>query len=277
MDSFPWRAALRIQDPDEYLRQTISGYPAARMINANVPKGEPVFTQGGVPDAYCDREILVNFQSASNEVAADILHMGWLVGNQPIRAHSFRFPETRAHRMRVLQTAQSPAIDQWNVHELRFYYKGTELPRRPEWRLQAFPMPWDVGMAFDNSAATRWRSWETAAPGMYLDVDFGRDEAVDEIRVETSSDSIQVRMQPQVLNGTGGWDALPARLTSTDVAPNPNSRRMATYELHQRGIHYVLLFDSDFGAGDVRDDPEAWGLQQVAIVTGARLYKTTWP
>lgn len=277
LDSFPWRAALRLQDSDDFLRQTIPGYSAARMIDATVPIGEAVFTQGGVPDAYCSREILVNFQSASNEVAYDILHMGWLVGNQPIRLHSFRFPETRTRRMRVVQTAQSPAIDHWNVHELRFFSKGVELPRRPEWRLQAWPMPWDVGMAFDNTGATRWRSWETASPGMYLEADFGREEAVDEVRVETSSDSIHVRMQPEAMTTSGAWETLPAKLTSSDVAPNPNSRRMATYELHQRGIHYVLLFDSDFGAEDLRDDPEAWGLQQIASVNGARLYKTTWP
>jgi hypothetical protein len=277
LDSFPFRAALRVQDADEFLRQTTSGYAEARMINANVPGGESVFTQGGVPEAYCERELLVNFQSASNEVASDIFHMGWLVGNQPIRADIFRFPETRAGRMRVRQTAQSPAIDQWNVHELRFFHKGVELARRPEWRLQAWPSPWDVGLAFDNSGATRWRSWETAAPGMYLDVDFGRDEAVDEVRVERSSDSIEVRMQPEVLSAAGIWEKLPARLESVDVAPNPNSRRMATYELHLRGIHYILLFDTDFGAVDVKDDPEAWGLKQVASVPGARLYKTTWP
>jgi hypothetical protein len=276
MDGFPWRAALRIQDPDEFLTQSISGYAAARMINGNVPKGEPVFTQGGVPEAYCEREVLVNFQSASNEVASDIFHMGWLVGNQPIRAHVFHFPKTRARRLRVQQTAAGPHIEQWNVHELRFLYQGVELARRPEWRLQAWPAPWDVQLAFDNSSGTRWRSWETVAPGMYLDVDFGREESIDEIRVETSSDSVSVRLQAEKMNAAGAWEKLPARLQSIDVAPYANSRRLATYEMHRRGIHYILLFDTDFGSVDVREDPEAWGLQAIASVQGARLYKTIW-
>jgi hypothetical protein len=268
---------LRLQDPEEYLaRVAAPGYSVARMITGTVPKGEVVLTQGGVPDAYSEREILVSFQSASNEAAADIFHMGWLVGNQPIRAHIFRFPETKSRRMRVLQTAQSPPIDEWKVHELRVFYKGSELPRRPEWRLQAWPMPWDVGMAFDNTGATRWRSWETAAPGMYLEVDFGREESVDEIRLEMSSDSVEIRMQPEIMNASGAWEKLPAELQSIDVAPNPNSRRMATCELHVRGIHYILLFDTDFGAQDVSDDPGSWGLDQVASVAGAKLYKTIW-
>ncbi len=276
MDHFPLRQALRLADPDEFLTQMIPSYPAARMINGNVPKGEQVFTLGGVPDAYAEREVLVSFQSASNEKLTDIFHMGWLVGNQPIRAHSLRFPETKARRFRVQQTAMAQAIDQWNVHEMRFFHQGVELPRRPEWQLRAWPMPWDVQLAFDNSAATRWRSWETAAPGMYLDVDFGAEQSVDEIRIETSSDSVTVRMQPEVMNAAGAWEKLPAQLQSVDVAPNRNSRRMATNEMHRLGVHYILLFDTDFGAVDVRDDPEAWGLKQVSVVNGARLYKTIW-
>ena len=51
---------------------------------------------------------------------------------------------------------------------------------------------------------------------------------------------------------------------------------MATNEMHRLGVHYILLFDTDFGAVDVRDDPEAWGLKQVFVVNGARLYKTVW-
>lgn len=276
MDSVPVRAALRLQNSDEFLRETLGGYAAARMIDANVPRGAPVLTQGNVPEAYTDAEILVSFQSASNEVATDIFHMGWLVGNQPIRADVFRFPEVRTRRLRVTQTAQSPAPDHWNVHELRFFSKGAEIRRRPEWRVQAWPMPWDVGMAFDNSGATRWRSWETAAPGMYLEADFGREEGVDEIRVERSSDSVAVRMQPEALSTNGAWEKLAARMESAVVQPNPNARRMATYELHLRGIHYLLFFDTDFGAQDVRDDSLSWGLTQVASIPGARLYKSTW-
>ncbi len=276
LDRFPLRAALRRQSPDEFLKQTLSGYEAARMISAKVPKGEPVFTQGGVPDAYADREVLVSFQSASNELATDIFYMGWQVGNQPIRANTFRFPEVHTRRLRVRQTAQSPAIDQWNVHEVRFFHRGVELPRRPEWRLQAWPMPWDVGLAFDNSGATRWRSWETASPGMFIEVDFSSEQALDEIRVEASAESAHIRMQAEIQNASGGWERLPAKLDGADVAPNPNSRRMATYELHLRGIHYFLLFVTDFGAMDVDDDPESWGLQQIATVPGARLYKSIW-
>lgn len=275
LDTFPWKAARRLTPPDEYLASVMPAYTTARMLDQNVPPGEAVLAMSGVPDSYTQREVRVSFQSASNEVLADILHMGWLIGNQPIRAHIFRFPPLTARRVRIHQTAAAPFPQQWNVHELRLLSNAAELPRQPEWRLRAWPNPWDVQLAFDNTGATRWRSWETAAPGMYLEIDLGRDQTLDQIRVETSSDSPAVTLQPEVFEN-GAWRPLAAQLESIDVYPNANARRMATYELHQRGVHYVLLHDTDFGAEDIRDDPEAWGLEEVAHGGGARLYKTTW-
>src|SRR2546428_776755 len=70
-----------------------------------------------------------------------------------------------AERMRVMQAEQAQVPEQWDVHEMRFYRAGVELPRRAEWRLRVSPKPWDVQFAFDNSPVTRWRSWEVASPG----------------------------------------------------------------------------------------------------------------
>ena len=47
-------------------------------------------------------------------------------------------------------------------------------------------------------------------------------------------------------------------------------------QLHARGIHYIALFDTDYGADDIREDPEGWGLQEIARGFGARLYKDIW-
>jgi hypothetical protein len=266
----PLRAALRSIPQQTYLESVSPSYSAARLIETRVPQGKQVFTMGSVADAYTHREILVSFQSASNEVLNDIFHMGHVIGHQPIRAHIFRFPARSARRFRVVQTANAKKGDQWNVHELRCYRNGTEIPRAPTWRLQAWPMPWDVQMAFDNSPGTRWRSWETPQPGMYIETDFGRDEMVDEIRVETSSDSISVRLAVEI-----GQNTLPVS-ESVDTKVTPNARRLATYELHRRGVDYFLLYSEDFGADDVFEDPEAWGLEEIGRTGRARLYKSIW-
>jgi len=178
--------------------------------------------------------------------------------------------------MRVQQIAQATSPEQWNVHELRFYSKGAELARRPEWRLRAWPVPGDVQMAFDNSPATRWRSWETAAPGMYLYVEFGREESVDEVRIETSPDFSTIRLQVESMSAAGVWEKTGEVTEDIDLPPNPQARRMATYEMHARGVRHLMMYDTDYGADDIRDDPEAWGLDPIAADAGARLYRTKW-
>ena len=162
---FPYRAALRITPPDEFLRQNAHGYAAAQMIDAKVPDSEPVFSMDGILDSYTRHPILVYYHSAANETLADTINMGWNTAAQPAVESVFRFPERKARRLRVVQTAQAVYPYQWNVFELRFLDHGAELPRQLDWRLQAWPNPWEVQLAFDNSLATRWQSGETACPG----------------------------------------------------------------------------------------------------------------
>lgn len=276
IDKLPYREALRLVSPDDFLNKVHPPYGIARMIEGNVPEGEAVLTMNGIAESYTRREIRVGFQSASNEVLRDILNMGWDLGAQPFRARLFRFTEQPLRRIRVLQTARGAPADMWNVHELRVYRGGNELARAPQWRLRAWPNPWDVQLAFDNSPATRWRSWETPWPGMYLEVDFGREERIDQVRIETSPDSPSVRLELQALNSAGQWQTIAPEPEDIDVAPPPLMRRAATYELNARGIHYIALYDTDFGADHIRQDPDSWALREVARGFGARLYKTTW-
>jgi hypothetical protein len=276
IDRIPVRAAFRLIDQDQYLRSVDGRYSVARMIERHVPENDAVLTVNGVADAYTRREIRLSFQSASNEVLADIFNMGWTPGNQPTKVRVFRFPEKRLRRLRLKQIARARHPEQWNIHEMRFYWRGAELPRRPEWRLTGWPMPGYVQMAFDNSPVTRWRSWETASPEMYIDVDFGREESLDEVRIETSPDFAMIRLQLGAVEASGAWERMGEVSEDLDVPPHPQIRRMATHALHARGIHYLMLYDTDFGADDVRADPEAWGLELIDAEAGARLYKDTW-
>ena len=175
------------------------------MIDGAVPKGARVLAVNGLPDAYTSREILVGFQSAFNDDMADIFNEGWDESRQPTRRRIFKFPARSAHRVRVLETAVGAPLEEFKVHELRFFFNGAELPRDPAWRLKAWPNPWDVQLAFDNSPATRWRSWETAWPGMYLDTDFGKYQLLDEVTIDTSADYLKIRLQLESMDKSGAW------------------------------------------------------------------------
>ncbi|HEX5430769.1 MAG TPA: hypothetical protein VFW83_02285, partial [Bryobacteraceae bacterium] len=275
LEGMLFNEALRIVPQEQYLRENFPAYGVARLIDANVPDGERVLSFGSVWDAYTSRDVLVTFQGAFNETLADILSTGWIEGRQPRVLETFSFPERPVRRLRVVQTASPRPDQQWSIHELRFYDRGRELPREPQWRLRAWPNPWDVQLAFDNSAATRWRSWEPAAPGMYMDADFGQNRGIDEVRVETSYDSFKAHMELEEMDATGHWSAIAQNPKISFVEPRGSMRLAATYEMNARGIHYLLVSNSEFGADDFREDPEAWGLIPVAQGYGVRLYRVS--
>jgi hypothetical protein len=271
-----YQEALRIVPQETYLREVSPAYGAARLVDANVPKGERVLAANGVADAYTSRDVLVSYHGALNESLLDSINIGWLAAFQPRVLETFSFPERAVRRIRVLQTGTGdPPEEQWSVHELRIFRGGAELPRRSEWRLRAWPNPWDVQLAFDNSPATRWRTWESARPGNYLDVDFGRPENLDQVRIETSYDYLHIKTVLQAMNEAGNWVAIGGDPVPTAIDPGRNVRHAATAELSARGIHYLLMHDVDFGADDIAGDPEGWGLTQIAAGYGIKLYRVS--
>jgi hypothetical protein len=273
LDRIRYREALRKIPQDTVLRRDSGTYSLARMIETNVSKGERVFALNQVPTSYTTREVLVGFESAFNEDLSDILNAGWNELQQPTVIHTFRFPATTTRGVRLVETA--PSKEQWSVHELRFYSGGAELPRRPEWRVQAWPNPWDVRFAFDNSPVTRWRSWEPAKPGMYVEADFDGPQAIDRVMVETCLDDRGLQTEVQVLDDRGQWQRIGGQPSEETVKLRGDIHRAAIYELHVRNVNYVLMRDTDYGAEYVRDDPESWGLKEIAVGFGARLYQVT--
>jgi len=277
LDRILYKQAIRKIPQDIYLRQNFGGYGIARMIDDAVPQGAPVLAVNGLPDSYSTHEILVGFQAAYNDDLADILNAGWDESRQPTRRITFKFPTQTVHRLRVLQTAAGAPLEEFKAHEVRFFLNGVELARDLHWRLRAWPNPWDVQLAFDNSPATRWRSWETAAPGMYLDADFGKNQAVDEVRLDTSFDYANIRLQVETMDASGKWVKIVSDPDTKIIQAPVAIRKWASRELHARGIDYIVMQDTDWGAEDMREDPDSWGFEVIAKGYGARIYKVVAP
>ena len=268
----PWKAALRLTPADQYLRENSDAYNLARLVEAKVPKGQKVLSIGGVADAYTTREVLVNFQSASNEVLYDALAAGWALDYQPILLRRFTFPPVKARAVRVVQTANT-AADQWSLHEIRFYSGTEEIERKPDWKVTSSPNPWESGEAFDRSWATRWRSWERATPGMFIEARFPEPRELDAVHIDMSTDHREIRMEVQVQDESGTWRKVGGEPTTETQPIRGNLRRAATYELRTRGVNYVLIGDGDWGGDDMREDPESWGLKELGHGWGHRLYE----
>ena len=267
--------ALRLEPQDKFLREMNPDYADARLVESTVPRGEPILATKSLPTAYCNRDLLVSFQSAASQTLLDSINIGFIPDYQPVLVTSFQFPEHSARRFRVVQTGKADSPEQqWSVHELRFFHRGVEIQRRPEWRLRAWPNPWEVQLAFDNSLATRWRTWETIRPGDYLDVDFGREATVDEVRLDTSPDYFVRQLQVEAMDSSGQW-----LVVTTEFKTNPADRSgvslrlAATDEMKARGVNYLLVGKDYLGADDIDDDPEAWGLTRIASGNRIHLYK----
>ncbi len=233
------------------------------MVGGIVPPTEPVFAinQGG--QSYLQRNLLIGYECASNEVLEDILWTPVVRQLQPTRIMKFDFPARSLRKLRVVQTA-SLADLQWSITELRVFDAGpgngqTEIPRDPAWRLTARPNPWDVQLAFDNSPVTRWRSWQPAAPGMYVEVDFGRAQTANAAVVETSDDDGPVQMKLEGMGADGLWVTLADRPVESRQPIRISLRQAATAELKARGIHYLLVKPDNPGANDLRLYPAFWG------------------
>ena len=275
IQGFPLAGALRTMSQEAYLRKYLYGDDIVRMVEAKIPPGGRVFSTDGFATSYTSREVLVGYESAFNSLIGDMLYMGYTGDYQPTKAAVFRFAGRSVRRIRVLQTAQGKYGQMWDVDELRFYDHGAEVERKAGWKLRAWPDPWEVQLAFDNSEATRWRTWETASPGDYLDVDFGDPTPVDQVVIETSNQSTWPMHLQVETNIQGQWQKITDQFEIQPHVFRGSIRRQATYEMHRRGVDYVLVMDSMWGADDFRDDPASWGLEAIGRSRSATLYKVT--
>lgn len=271
LDRIPLKPALRIEREEGYLARKHPEYNIARMLDRVVPPNEKVFAFPQVAESYTSREVLVRYEGAFNEVLADILWNPIIGDFQARRMLRFQFPTRSLRRIRVVQTAPATG-SQWSMAELRVFRNGEELTRDAGWRLSARPNPWDVQMAFDNTPVTRWRSWQIAEPGMYVEVDFGRPQSLDAVAVETSNDALETKVRLDGMDEAGKWTAILLEPSETRAVPKVNLRLAAISELKLRGVRYMLISKDDIGAEDYRRYSSLWGLRCVGEAGWCRLY-----
>ena len=167
ISSFPWRVALRLDPTYPYLLNNLPDYGMKVAIELNVPPGERIYTFAGRPDAYIDRDIITSYESTLGNLVNEIL---WTPqAHPPEHAQHFKFLPVTTRGVRVRNSAS--AADFWTVAEMRLRSQGRELPRASTWRVSASPNSIEAPLAFDNSYATRWSTWEAIAPFQRLQVE----------------------------------------------------------------------------------------------------------
>jgi len=271
-----WRAALRIQSQDSYLGWDLN-YVMARRIESLVPAGARLFSLSGQQQAYTNRTILSAWQSGESELLLDIFNCAAYPQLKPTHLRTFKFNSRPVRELRLVETAHTDGNESWSIAEVRLYDRGRELPQTAEWRLTAQPNPWDVQMAFDHSLVTRWRSWQAYEPGMFIEIDLGKAQPVDEVQVQTSPDQTQTKIRLDAMDGSGRWRTLSAAPVEAEAPAVGFLGRRAMSEIRSRHIAYFALKIHDFGADAVLVDPSAWGLTQLDEVGEGRLYRIDAP
>ena len=267
----PWREALRIRPEERYLEAHLEHYRADRLIEQETVPGSTVFTFIPVPEAYTSRLIRVEYQSAANQIAGKILWTAAAPEYAPTWRLRFRFPRQTLRGLRVVQTNRGP--DTWSISEFRVYDGDRELTRAAAWRLTAQPYPWSIQDAFDNSLVTFWLCGETLRPKQFVHVDFHGVQSADSVVLEAAPNQWSARLRLEGQDTAGLWQVLAGAPVPGD-APRPlGLRRAVTNELKRRGIDYLLVFDTDNGADDLRLNTDLWGLRAVGEDKGMRLYQ----
>ena len=268
ISSFPDRVALRLDPVTPYILNSIGDYALKVPIELHVPRGERVFSFAGRPQAYIDRDIVVSYESTLGNLANDIL---WAPqAHNPATAEHFKFLPVTTRGVRVVNTAKG--ADFWTVAEMRLRSQGRELARSPGWRLSAWPNGWEAQLAFDNSYATRWSTWQDIAPHARLQVEFPSGQLVDEVVLECDP-AWNAHLQVEVLAEGRRW----VPITDTpEIVPRdaaPGIRRAATREMKALGLRYLLINKGDMVYEDMRKFPAFWGVTELAEANGTHFYR----
>jgi hypothetical protein len=266
--SCPVRAALRLDPEIPYLLENVTDYGMKVPVELAVPRGERIFSFAGRPQAYIDRDIVVSYESTLANLANDIL---WTPqAHKPEFAQHFKFLPVTARGVRVVSIASGK--DFWTVSEMRIRSQGRELPRSPAWRLSAWPNGWEVQLAFDNSYATRWSTWEAIAPHARMQVEFGATRQFDEVVLECAP-AWNARLQVEVLLDSGRWVPLTDTPELVNTELPPGIRRAASRDVKALGFRFLLINEGDMVYADMKKYASFWGITQLAEANGTHFYR----
>jgi hypothetical protein len=268
ISSFPGRAALRLDPPEPFIARTIGDYALKTPIELNVPRGERIFSFAGRPEAYIDRDIIVSYESTLGNLANDIL---WAPqAHKPLNALHFKFLPVTTRGVRIVNIATGTEF--WTVSEMRLSFHGRELARSAAWRISAWPNGWEAQLAFDNSYATRWSTWEAIAPHQRLQVELPAPGQLDEVILECDP-AWNSRLQVEIRLDSGRWVALTDRpeIVKTEFASG--IRRAATRDLKALGLRFLLVNEGDLVYADMNKYPNFWGITQLAEANGTHFYR----
>lgn len=258
LEGLPWRAALRLTPEWQYLSGKLPDYVIGLKIRDIVPEGAQVLTRSMSNVAYQPRELVTDWHSAFGTRMFACLDQAIYEKQRPVYRATFEFPETAAKRVRLALDTCGEEI--WAVSEMRLFDRGVELGRGPDWRLRAWPNPWDVRDAFDASPITVWNVRQYHPPQAFIEVEFASGKQLDRVTADLPENLGGCVMHVEV----DGAAATNARLNK-QTAPYPERyRRAAIEELKANRIRWLVTRGDEPLTQDLLERAEQWGVTVVA-------------
>jgi hypothetical protein len=267
------KQALRIESEDHWLSRKQPDYQIAKLFESKAPAGSRIFTMNGMPESYTTREVWVRFQSARVETMGDMFFAAFLGDFQPKCGERLAFAPATLRKLRVVETAPRAGDAEWSISEFRIFVSGSEIARRPAWRITSRPNPWEIQLAFDNSPVTRWRSWQPFEPGMYVELDLDDPHVIDAVQLESPYDCTAHELRVEGLTADGRWETLANKRTIIPLNPPSFMGKAAMREMKLRGVDYLFIREGEFGYAETFENPAAWGLTLTGTAAGGRLYR----
>ena len=109
--------------------------------------------------------------------------------------------------------------------------------------------------------------------GMAVEVDFGEEEVITEVRLGISADQGYMRWQVEGELSPGRWSVLSAVGALSVVSEKLDLRKEATEQLKKNVIGYIVVPDSDLAASDFSSRTDRWGVHLISEVAGSSLYQ----
>ena len=270
----PWRAALRLQVPADYLRETVGDYAVAEVVRAHVPRGERMLDLYGVPYSYAGTVPVGSLPSSEFDNLAGALELAARPETDTIYEAQARWPLdfTRALRVRLDQ----PPSGRWSVNEIELTCAGERMPASAYWTLDAWPNPWDAPHAVDRNDVSRWNTWQKAEPGMFVEVRFDKPIPLDGATVVFSRPDGPHHSSIYIQQLDRQW----RRVADTGTIQNRagfSPRLSAMRFVKRSGIRYLLI--STYGEGfgvigkQMAADPSAWALDKIECPNNVCLFQ----
>ena len=270
LDPVTWREALRITPESEFLTKRYGEFEISLALDKHVPPGDKVFAVGMDGSAYHHRDIVGIWQSALGKRAWDIYLQLLLPEGSKYWRTVWKLPETKTRGIRIVTRKSFP--DDWRISELRFYSNDKEIPRSAKWRLRSSNNQSELPYALDGGTSSWWTSGRATRPGQWVEVDFQNEQVVGEVVVERSIDRRWFELAVQT-NAAGTWRESKAAGESKDFQLLQSARRSSTEAMKRLGLRWIVAEEDAFGAKDLREKPQQWGITQVAAGGRYRLWR----